>query len=285
MHEGISTIQSTTQTTTITATWTKSISSVLANQKIQFYTGPACDTTSGDLIDLNSATAQSQSLMATVGNTYTIKITSLDAKENSLESKCSRAMEIRVADTTAPTITGVTSSTSNGSYKAGQAISIQVTFSESVTVTGTPQLTLETDTTDDVVNYTSGSGTNSLTFTYTITAGHTSADLDYQSTTALALNGGTIGNATGVLVSLTLPAPGASGSLGGSKAIVIDAVGPPLTFSAVSAGNPGSTLTPTLLGTSSEPSTVTLYLDNLCTSTAGSAATTNTAFASPGYNT
>ena len=99
-------------------------------------------------------------------------------------------------------------------------------FSETVTVTGTPQLTLETGTTDQVINYASGSGTNTLTFTYTVQAGDTSSDLDYQSTTALALNGGTINDAVGNNASLTLATPGAENSLGNNKAIVIDTTTP-----------------------------------------------------------
>ena len=81
------------------------------------------------------------------------------------------------ADTTAPTIINVNSSTSNGSYKAGSAISIQVNFTEAVIVTGTPQITLETGGTDEVVNYASGSGGSALTFTYTVQAGGTSTNL------------------------------------------------------------------------------------------------------------
>ena len=46
-------------------------------------------------------------------------------------------------------------------------------------MTGTPQLTMATGATAAVVNYTSGSGTNTLTFTYTVAASHVSADLDY----------------------------------------------------------------------------------------------------------
>ena len=42
------------------------------------------------------------------------------------------------------------------------SVAITVTFSEAVTVTGTPQLTLETGTSDAVVNYASGSGRNDL---------------------------------------------------------------------------------------------------------------------------
>ncbi|NDE17543.1 BspA family leucine-rich repeat surface protein, partial [bacterium] len=60
-----------------------------------------------------------------------------------------------------------------------------------------------------------------------------------------------------------------------------DTTAPTLTFNSVSGGNPASTLRPVILGTASEPSTVTLYFDSSCAS-AKSAATANTAFASPG---
>lgn len=90
-------------------------------------------------------------------------------------------------------------------------------------VAGTPQLKLETGTTDATANYASGSSTPILTFTYTVQAGNTSGDLDYESASALtAPSGATIKDAAGNAAVLTLPAPGASGSLGFSKAIVID---------------------------------------------------------------
>ena len=136
------------------------------------------------------------------------------------------------ADTTAPTVSSVSSSTSDGSYKAGSVISIQVNFSESVTVTGTPQLTLETGSTDRIVNYASGSGSASLTFTYTVQSGDMSSDLDYVATTSLALNGGTIKDAAGNDATVTLASPGAANSLGANKAIVIDTTVP--TVSSVS---------------------------------------------------
>ena len=95
-------------------------------------------------------------------------------------------------------------------------------FGAAVTVSGTPQLTLETGSSDAVVDYTSGSGGTTLTFNYTVASGHASNDLDYASTSALALNGGTINDANGNAATLTLASPGASGSLGANKAIVID---------------------------------------------------------------
>ncbi|RYE20461.1 MAG: T9SS type A sorting domain-containing protein, partial [Sphingobacteriales bacterium] len=134
-----------------------------------------------------------------------------------------------------PTISGVNSSTANGTYKIDDVISIQVNFSATVTVTGTPQLTLETGTTDRTINYISGSGTSTLSFSYTVQAGDISSDLDYTSTTALTLNGGTISDGSGNNAVLTLSTPGAANSLGANKAIVIDGVRPTVTISSTSA--------------------------------------------------
>ncbi|NGF57534.1 T9SS type B sorting domain-containing protein [Parapedobacter sp. SGR-10] len=143
-------------------------------------------------------------------------------------------------DITAPTITSVTSSTANGTYKIGDVISVQVNFDETVNVSGTPRLTLETGTTDRTVDYVSGTGTSTLTFTYTIQAGDESVDLDYAATTALALNSGSIQDLAGNNATLTLFAPGAAGSLGANKDIVVDGVRPTATLvvtdAALSAG-------------------------------------------------
>src|SRR5207249_3665349 len=142
-----------------------------------------------------------------------------------------------VIDTTAPTVTGVSSSSADGAYKAGAVIPVQVTFSEPVNVTGTPLLTLETGTTDAVVSYTSGSGTATLTFNYTVTAGDTAADLDYHDTAALALNAGTIRDPATNNATLTLAAPGAAGSLGANKNIVVDTTSPTVSGVTASTAN------------------------------------------------
>jgi hypothetical protein len=131
----------------------------------------------------------------------------------------------------APSIVSVTSSIANGSYKAGAVISININFSEEVTVTGTPRITLETGANDAVVSYSSGSGSNTLTFNYPVVSGHTSSDLDYINQSALALNGGTITNAQGETAVLTLPTPGAIGSLGANSDIRIDTTAPTVSIS------------------------------------------------------
>jgi len=125
-----------------------------------------------------------------------------------------------------PSVAAVSASTANGSYKAGDIISIELSFNEAVTVTGTPQLTLETGSTDQLVNYSAGSGTTTLTFNYAVQAGDSSSDLDYLSVNALSLNGGSIKNGGAVDAVLALPAPGTAGSLGANKALLIDTAAP-----------------------------------------------------------
>ena len=134
--------------------------------------------------------------------------------------------ETYAVDNSDPTVGNVSSTKPNGSYSVGAVIPVTVQFSESVTVTGTPQLKLETGSTDAVVNYMSGSGTDTLSFEYTVAAGHSSPDLDYFSRSALMLNGGTIKDGAGNDATLTLPEPGAPGSLGANKALVIDTGAP-----------------------------------------------------------
>ena len=130
------------------------------------------------------------------------------------EASTSQSNNSLIVDTSVPTVTGVTSTTNNDSYKQGETIAITVAFSEVVNVTGTPQLTLETGGSDAVVNYSSGTGSNTLTFNYTIGAGHTSSDLDYKATSSLGLNGGAIKDAALNDATLTLASPGATNSLG-----------------------------------------------------------------------
>jgi methionine-rich copper-binding protein CopC len=98
---------------------------------------------------------------------------------------------------------------------------------------------METGSTDRVVNYYSGSGTSVLRFNYLVQSGDTSSDLDYVSTTALSPNNGTIRDSTGNNAILDLPAPGASDSLGGSKAIVVDTTTPVLLTTVPSDGSAG----------------------------------------------
>jgi hypothetical protein len=139
---------------------------------------------------------------------------------------------------TPPTVTNVTASNANGTYGIGSVISVQITFSEPITVTGSPQISLSTGTpATTAASYASGSGGSTLTFSYSVSSGNSSADLDYSSTSALALNGGTIKSSTGTNATLTLVSPGAAGSLGANKAIVINGTAPGVTNVTASTAN------------------------------------------------
>ncbi|MFC5695328.1 DUF4347 domain-containing protein [Pseudomonas sp. GCM10022186] len=129
-----------------------------------------------------------------------------------------------------PTITSVAGGSPDGGYKVGDTVNISVRFDQAVTVSGgVPTLLLETGSTDRVATYLSGSGSDTLTFSYTVQAGDLSADLNYQSTAALAGNGATIRSAINDDAILTLPALAGGNSLAGQSAIVIDGIAPTVT--------------------------------------------------------
>ena len=125
-----------------------------------------------------------------------------------------------------PTITSVTSTTNDGYYNAGDAVNITVNFSDSVTLPGggpgggaTPTMvvTLETGSTDRTVSFTAFSST-SVSGTYTVQAGDTSADL---AVNTIAVNDGNISNTAGNMTNFTV-----GSNLSTTSAIVIDTTVP-----------------------------------------------------------
>ncbi|AFY80093.1 Ig-like domain-containing protein [Oscillatoria acuminata] len=137
--------------------------------------------------------------------------------------------QIYTVDKTEATVTTITSTLANGSYPVGQVIPISVTFDEVVTVTGTPELTLNSG---GSATYNSGTGTNTLTFNYTVATGESATDLE---ATALSLAGGTITDAAGNNATLTVPTAGSASSLGGAKNFVIDTTVPTVTLASTAA--------------------------------------------------
>ena len=135
-----------------------------------------------------------------------------------------------------PKVISVSASTANGTYKIDDVIALTVTFDQTVMVNtggGIPTLVLETGAIDRMSTYVSGSGSNTLTFSYTVQPGDISADLDYTSTAALSLNGSSIENIHNDVAILTLPTVGSSNSIAGQRAIVIDGVVPTVAMVAV----------------------------------------------------
>jgi Bacterial Ig domain len=145
---------------------------------------------------------------------------------------------------TAPTITGLVESPATGDLNAGKTVVLTLTFSEAVTVVGTPTLALNDGGT---ATYTSGAGTNALTFNYTVLAGQNTPDL---MVTALNLpTGAKIADASGNAANLSL-----SSVIQSSPQIDTAAPGAPVISSGAVSG-----AAVTLKGTAEANSTVTVF--------------------------
>jgi hypothetical protein len=153
-----------------------------------------------------------------------------------------------VPDSTAPVFQSITTTAlSPATYVAGDTIAFDVKFSEAVAATGAPVLVLKSyGPHDALAALTSGSGTDTLTFTYVVAGDDVNGKLDYVSTSAIQLSGGaTIGDVANT-ASIALPAPGATGSIGDQYALAINPPGhngngkpPPTVNAPVSGGGCG----------------------------------------------
>ena len=150
-------------------------------------------------------------------------------------------------DTTPPTISSIVESPSNGDLNAGKVVTITLDMSEVVTVNttgGSPTLTLNDGGT---ATYTGGSGTNALTFSYTVLTGQNTPDLMEM---AVNLSGATITDAAGNAANLSL-----TGLPQGSPQIdTTTPTAPVIASDTINANN-----SVTLTGTAEANGTVTVY--------------------------
>ncbi len=96
---------------------------------------------------------------------------------------------------TVPTIESVAVTSGpgeDGGYAIDDEVQIGLTFSEAVTVTGAPQLTLDVGGQSRTAEYSEGSATTQLLFTYTVASGDEDTDGIAVVANSLALNGGGI---------------------------------------------------------------------------------------------
>lgn len=79
-----------------------------------------------------------------------------------------------------PVINSITVDKNNGTYKKGDVLKFKVSFSKQIKVTGTPRLILKYSASDSIpkyATYTDGSGSNTLSFTFTVPEGAVSDKL------------------------------------------------------------------------------------------------------------
>jgi hypothetical protein len=157
---------------------------------------------------------------SSISGSVSLTAKATDKSQNVSSASTARTLTI---DIVAPTVSGVAAG-ADQTYVIGDVVDVNVTFTEAVTVAlsgSAPTITLETGTIDRVATYVSGSGTTTLLFRYTVQPGDASNDLDYVSTTALALGGATFRDAVGNSAVLTLGTPGEAGSMSANSAAVL----------------------------------------------------------------
>lgn len=130
-------------------------------------------------------------------NTGTIRDTAGNDATLTLNSVGSTAAVL--VDASAPVVTGSIVPVAD-TYKVGDHLDFSVEYSENVTVNtggGTPYIALTLDTGGSVqAAYNSGSGTNTLTFRYTVASGNADSN-GITASSSITLNGGTIRDAVG----------------------------------------------------------------------------------------
>ena len=190
------------------------------------------------------AAGQNTSALEVTGVTGTIK----DLAGNALSTAgLPETFTGVIIDTTTPTISAIAESPSSSDLDAGKTVTFTLTTTEAVTVVttgGTPTLTLNDGGT---ATYSGGSGTNALTFSYTVGAGQNTAAL---AATAVNLNGGTIKDGAGNAANLSLTGLTQTGPQ-------IDTTAPTVSSVTATAGDYGTGQVLTLTLNMSEAATVT----------------------------
>ena len=127
-----------------------------------------------------------------------------------------------LVNATTPSISTITSPL-DGDYILSENMDFLLNYSEAVTVTGTPRLALTVGGSTLYATYQAGSGTASLTFRYTVGAGHLDAD-GISAALVVDNNGGTINSALGVPATTTAPAQVLTGVLVDGVVPAVDTV-------------------------------------------------------------
>ena len=123
-----------------------------------------------------------------------------------------------VADITSPSITA-TNLPTNQTYAIGENLDFVIDYDEAVVVAGgTPRIQITLTSGTVYANYLSGSGTNSLTFRYTVASNDEDAD-GISLTSPIDLNGATIQDGAGNNADLAI-------STAGTGSILVDGVAP-----------------------------------------------------------
>lgn len=188
-------------------------------------------TDAGQTWTVGSGTAFSLQVGSYAANLIQVKQTDIAGNE-SLVGVISKVVTV---DTTGPSVSSVYISSSlnaqNGTLNTGDQVSVTVIFNEAVTVSttsGLPRVKLNIGGTDVYATYASGSGSNSLVFTYNIELGRTDANGISITANSLELNNGAITDLAGNIATVT------HNSVADNASYMVDTTTPSLTSVGIS---------------------------------------------------
>ncbi|QHS59819.1 Ig-like domain-containing protein [Chitinophaga agri] len=201
---------------TVTATFGEAVTGLVAGDFV---------TTNGNVTNLQTADNITYTVTVTPttdGAATTVNLpASAAVNVGGNPSQASNTLTVNY-DATAPVVTTV-GVPANGYYKAGDVLTFTVNFSENITVTGTPSLGVTIGTATVAATYTGGTGTNALTYAYTVVNGD--QDMNGIEVGTLSLNGGTMKDAAGNNANGTL------NSVGATTGVFVNTTHPTVTLS------------------------------------------------------
>jgi hypothetical protein len=227
--ETITVLVTFSETVTVTGTPLLTLETGATDRNASYISGSGSNTlafayviqagdTSADLnyLATTSLALNSGTILDTAGKIATLTLPALAGASSLAGSKAI------VIDGVAPTISSLSSTSTDRSYKAGDSITITATASEAVVAGSFITVTLETGATDRQVVLTASADGTTLTGTYVVQAGDSSADL---TANAFSVGATDVRDIAGnYLSSTTLPTGG--NNIAGAKAIVVDGVLP-----------------------------------------------------------
>ncbi len=162
-------------------------------------------------------------LIPTVDGTVSVSVAASLAQDAAGNSNTASNSLSWSYDGTAPQLLMVSIPSADGVYTAGTVFPIRLTYDEAVLISGAiPYVQVEAGATDRTAQYLSGSGTSTITFSYTVTASDVNNDLDLVAGSQLFTNGAVVADALGNVVSTALPIGAATtGSISNTQNIKV----------------------------------------------------------------
>jgi hypothetical protein len=178
-------------------------------------------------VQTGDAAAQSQ---LTTGTALTLNGGTIKDVAGSASILTFTQASFATATVNTPMVLSVSGAPVAGNHVTGEVETLTATFNENVTVVGAPYIAVQIGSNPRHFAYAAGTGTKSLSFTYTLVSGDAATATNYTVGAAITLNSGTIQNANANNAVLSYTAPN-------TALVVVNDVAATISTPAIAAGN------------------------------------------------